>query len=111
MTTKNIFFIDTRVANYQTLIDGLPAHSQWFVLNAEQDGIKQMQAVLTNFSDLDSIQILSHGAPGSLDLGNTVLDQDTLAQYSSELGAMGHSLTGDGDIVLYGCNVAHGSVG
>jgi Ca2+-binding RTX toxin-like protein len=111
MTTKNIFFIDTRVANYQTLINGLPAHSQWFVLNAEQDGIKQMQAVLTNFRDLDSIQILSHGAQGALALGNTVLDQDTLARYSSELGAIGLSLTGDGDIVLYGCNVAQGSVG
>ena len=50
MTTKNIFIIDSRVADYQSLITGLPADSEAFVLNPDQDGIAQMQAILANYS-------------------------------------------------------------
>ncbi|MEI2768202.1 MAG: DUF4347 domain-containing protein [Nitrosomonas sp.] len=49
MTTKNIFIIDSRVADYQSLITGLPADSEAFVLNPDQDGIAQMQAILANY--------------------------------------------------------------
>ncbi len=49
MTTKNIFIIDSRVADYQNLMTGLPSGSQAFVLNPDQDGIAQMQAILANY--------------------------------------------------------------
>ena len=66
MTTKNIFFIDSRVADYQTLIAGLPVDSEWVLLNAEEDGVLQMQNALTGYRDLDSIQVISHGSTGTL---------------------------------------------
>ena len=78
MTTKHIFFIDSGVANYQGLIDALPANNEWFLLNPEQDGIEQMQAILSNYSELNTIQILSHGAQGVLYLGNTVLNRHNI---------------------------------
>ena len=106
MTTKNIFFIDSGVANYQALIDALPANSEWFLLNPDQDGIEQMQAILSNYSELNTIQILSHGAQGVLNLGNTVLDQHNIDRYSSQLGRIGKSLSPSGNLLLYGCNVA-----
>ena len=49
MTTKNIFIIDSRVADYQSLITSLPEDSEAFVLNSDQDGIAQMQAILANY--------------------------------------------------------------
>ena len=106
MTTRNIFFIDSGVANYQALIDALPANSEWFLLNPDQDGIEQMQTILSNYSELDSIQILSHGAQGVLYLGNTALDQHNIDSYSSQLGHIGKSLSPSGKLLLYGCNVA-----
>ena len=66
MTTNNIFIIDSRVADYQRLMAALPVGSEAFLLNPDQDGIEQMQATLSNYSDLDSIQIISHGAQGAL---------------------------------------------
>ena len=111
MTTNNIFFIDSGVANYQALIESLPANSKWFLLNPDQGGIEQMQSVLSNYSELDSIQILSHGAQGVLYLGNTVLDQNNIDSYSNQLGHIGNSLTPSGDLLLYGCNVAQGDKG
>ncbi len=106
MTTKNIFFIDSSVANYQTLIDALPADSEWFLLKPDQDGIKQIQAILSNYSELNTIQILSHGTQGVLYLGNTVLDQKNIDSYSSQLGRIGKSLSPSGNLLLYACNVA-----
>jgi len=106
MITKNIFFIDSGVANYQALIDALPANSEWFLLNPDQDGIEQIQAILSNYSELDTIQILSHGAQGILYLGNTVLDQHNIDRYSTQFGHIGKSLAPSGNLLLYGCNVA-----
>ncbi len=39
MTTNNIFIIDSRVADYQSLMAALSAGSEAFLLNPNQDGI------------------------------------------------------------------------
>ncbi len=111
MATKSIFIIDSRVVDYQRLVADLPAESQAFVLNADQDGIAQMQAILSNFNNLDSIQIVSHGAQGVLYLGSTVLNQENIDSYRNPLGMIGSSLAPTGDLLLYGCNVAQGDEG
>jgi Ca2+-binding RTX toxin-like protein len=111
MTTKNIVFIDSRVASYETLIAGLSADTEWYLLNADSDGVEQMQQLLVRYSDLDSIQVISHGSLGTLYLGNTVLNGDNLHSYQTQLQAIGSSLTEIGDILLYGCNVAQGDSG
>lgn len=106
MTTRNIFFIDSGVANYQTLIDALPADSEWFLLDPDQDGIEQIQKILSAYSQLSTIQILAHGAQGFLYLGSTRLNQLNIDDYSNQLGHIGNSLSPSGDLLLYGCNAA-----
>jgi len=93
------------------LIAGLGADTQWYLLNADQDGIDQMQLILANYSGLKSIQIVSHGSIGTLYLGSTVLRSGNLASYQNQMQAIGSSLTESGDILLYGCNVAQGDAG
>lgn len=111
MSTKNIVFIDSRVAGYETLIAGLSADTEWYLLDANQDGVDQMQRILAGYSELDSVQVISHGSTGTLHLGSTVLNGDNLSSYQTQLQAIGSSLTVTGDILLYGCNVAQGDVG
>ena len=110
-TITNIVFIDAMVPDYQTLIDGLPNNSTYFVLDAQKDGIEQIEQYLASYSNLDSIQILSHGSQGSLYLGNVVLNNNTLKQYQDQLASIGSHLNDTGDILLYGCNVAEGDTG
>lgn len=43
MTTKNVVFIDSRVAGYETLMAGLSADTKWYLLDAHPNGINQMQ--------------------------------------------------------------------
>ncbi|MCK0505535.1 DUF4347 domain-containing protein [Aromatoleum anaerobium] len=109
--TKNIVFIDSRVADFQALIAGLSADTEWVLLEASEDGLAQMQAALAGYSGLDSIQIVSHGAAGTVHLGATALDQSTLGNYQMPLQAIGQALSASGDLLLYGCNVAAGSTG
>jgi Ca2+-binding RTX toxin-like protein len=111
MTTKNVVFIDSRVAGYETLIAGLSADAEWYLLDANQGGVDQMQRILAGYSELDSVQVISHGSIGTLYLGSTVLNGDNLTSYQTQLQAIGSSLTETGDILLYGCNVAQGDLG
>jgi len=57
-TITNIVFIDTTVPDYGTLIEGLPDNSTYFVLDAQKDGIEQIEHFLAGYSNLDSIQVL-----------------------------------------------------
>lgn len=111
MTTKNVFFIDSRVSDYQSLITSLRADSEWVLIDGSRDGVLQMQSALAGHSNLDSIQVISHGSAGTLYLGSTVLGSSNLESYSSQLRSIGSSLTDSGDLLLYGCNVAQGDAG
>ena len=109
--TSSVIFIDSRVADYQTLIAGLTEGTEWFLLNAEEDGVDQMARILANYASLDSVQVISHGSAGTLYIGNTVLNSENITSYESQLQVIGASLTETGDILLYGCNVGAGETG
>ncbi len=111
MTTQQILFIDSRVAGYEALIASLDAKTRWHVLDAQQDGMAQIERLLTDESELDTIHIISHGAPGTLHLGSTVLTSGNLSEHAQQLQSIGSRLTVTGDILLYGCDVAQGEEG
>jgi hypothetical protein len=70
-----------------------------------------MVRALADVKDLASIQIISHGAESSLTLGSAALNLETVNKYQSQLAAIGASLSTQGDIQLYGCDVAQGVKG
>jgi len=108
---KTMIFIDSRVSDYNSLIRQFDVGTEYRVLDANKDGIEQIASALYGQSGYDSIQLLSHGASGSLTLGNTKLDRALLSQYVTQLSGIGHALTGSGDLLLYGCNIGAGAEG
>jgi uncharacterized delta-60 repeat protein len=111
MPSNSIVFVDSRVANYQSLIDSLNEPNEVFILDGDKNGLDQMAGYLKGRSGLDAIHVISHGSQGALYLGSTVLDSSNLSAYEAQLGSIGSSLAQTGDILLYGCNVAQGDVG
>ena len=105
---KTIVFIDSRVNDIDLLISQFDAGTEYKVIDAHSDGVLQMEAALAGKSSYDSIQIISHGSSGALTIGSTLLSADNLLQYQSQLEAIGHYLNANGDILLYGCNIAAG---
>ena len=110
-STKTVVFIDPNVADWQDLVNGVEPGSLVFILDPQRDGISQITNKLATLTDIDSVQIISHGGEGSLSLGSSVLNSANLNSYSSQLQQWGKSLTSTGDILLYGCDVAQGFVG
>lgn len=106
-----ITFILSNLPDLETLLAGLPAGSEVHVLDANGDALAEMAGILEGRSGIDAIHLMSHGAPGSLQLGQTSLSNATLGQHGAQLAAIGASLSDDADLLIYGCNVAAGETG
>src|SRR4028119_147145 len=103
---STIVFIDAAVADYQTLLDQVKLGVEAIVIDSHRDGVEQISEVLANRTNISSIHLVSHGEPGSLQLGKTRLSVDNLEAYSQQLQQWRRALTIDADILIYGCNVA-----
>ncbi|CAD0227786.1 DUF4347 domain-containing protein [Planktothrix agardhii] len=108
---KTVVVIDSSVDNYETLLQGVDPNAEVIILDPNQDGIAQISSILSTQKDIDALHIISHGESGSLQLGTTVINANNLDQYSTQLSQWQASLTENADILLYGCNVASGSLG
>jgi hypothetical protein len=110
-TYQSVLFIDAGVANAAALAAGVADDVLVVKLVSWRDGVEQIATVLRQYQGLDSIQIVSHGAAGQLQLGKTVLDAANLVAYSDALQEWGAALSDSGDLLLYGCDVAAGDGG
>lgn len=111
--TREVVFVDGGVAMRSAgLVQSLQAEGrQVFVLDAEQDGLAQMAAHLSDLGGLQAIHLVSHGDAGRVWLGGRAVGTQDLAAQSAQWSAVGHSLAQGGDLLLYGCNIADGGDG
>lgn len=98
-----LVFIDAGVEDYQFLANGVVREAKAFILDSQRDGVKQISQILQDYPDVESIHLVSHGSPGSIQLGNTYLSLDTLDRYRSKLQSW---LAKAKSLLIYGCNVA-----
>ncbi len=113
---QNLLVIDSQVTDWQSLAAGAGADTAVLILDSAVDGLTQISDYLSNASTsglslLQSIQIISHGSAGSLQLGSSSISSNNLGLYAKQLAKIGSTLTDTGDILLYGCNVAAGQAG
>ncbi|MEC4816878.1 MAG: DUF4347 domain-containing protein [Scytonema sp. PMC 1069.18] len=107
----SIVFIDPSVNNYEVLLNNIVAGIKAVVLTSERDGVEQIAEVLSQYSELENVHIVSHGSPGSLYLGNSELSLDTLEYYSQNLKSWFSKKTTTPNLLIYGCHVASGDAG
>jgi hypothetical protein len=82
-----------------------------YYLDADKDGVRQVTDILQQYTNLDAVYLLSHGASGEISLGTTAVLQNVLQDRAAEIAAWGDSLKDGADILLYGCDVASGEAG
>jgi hypothetical protein len=113
MKTKptEFLFIDANVADKQTLLAGIAANVNVVELNDKTDALTQIAAALKGYKNLDAIHILSHGSEGELDFASGAINSANLSTYQAQLKKIGASLSKNGDLLLYGCDVAKGDDG
>ena len=108
---KEIVFIDASVPDMTTLIGAIGADKEVVILDPARDGLQQIVDALVGRSSIDALHVISHGAAGAVGLGTLLLEASTLDAHQDALQAIGRSLTADGDIMLYGCDIGAGSAG
>lgn len=106
-----IALIDTALDDRQTLHNGIAPGTEVISLNAARDGVEQITEAVGSRSGINSIHIISHGSPGSLQLGRTKLSLTNLRTYARQLQQWSAALAENAEILLYGCEVAAGEKG
>jgi hypothetical protein len=104
---KRIIFIDSNIQTSSSFNSDLDAASEIFTLDPEIDGVQQISEHLAGRQGVESIHIISHGSEGQINIGNTLLNNENLSSYGDQLTGIGEALSDDGDILLYGCDVAN----
>ncbi|MAY55966.1 MAG: hypothetical protein CMQ37_08875, partial [Gammaproteobacteria bacterium] len=104
---REIVFIDAALPGAEKLMANLPSGVEAFMIQANGDELGQIAQTLASMGgDVDAIHILSHGDQGEARIGQTILNSGNLSEFSDILREIGSSITDDGDILIYGCNVA-----
>ncbi|MBU0675761.1 MAG: DUF4347 domain-containing protein [Proteobacteria bacterium] len=109
--SRQVVFIDPALPDRDLLVQSTPAGATVVLLNPSGNLIGQLVDQLLQIGPVESVHLLTHGAPGQLRLGNLVITQATLRQQNNQLRILGSLLTGSRDIYLYGCEVARGQQG
>ncbi|WP_425928250.1 DUF4347 domain-containing protein [Pseudomonas sp. NyZ201] len=108
---NEVVFVDGQVSNVGQLLEGLSPKTEVVVLDPNKDGLQQMADYLKGRDNLDAIHLLSHGADGTVQLGNVWLASNNLAEHRAALESIGAALKADGDLMIYGCDVGQGGKG
>ncbi|GGA42831.1 DUF4347 domain-containing protein [Okeania sp. KiyG1] len=111
MNQTKLLFIDPKVENYHHLIANVDPQTKVVILQPNQNGIDKIAENLSKYHQLETIHIISHGAKGTLYLGNSILNLNNIHQYSESIQQWGKCLYADGEILIYGCQVASGKEG
>lgn len=109
--TQSIIFVEDNLSEYQSLVGSIKQGIEVHVLDYNKNGLEQMSEILNGRSGIDAIYLLSHGAEGQINLGAKTLTNADISKYTDLLAQIGSTLKKDGDILIYGCNVAKGEDG
>ncbi|MCU7251095.1 Ig-like domain-containing protein [Pseudomonas koreensis] len=108
---QSVVFVDSRVKDADSLLQGIAPGTQVVKLVAGKDGLQQIADYLDQHHGVSSVQIIAHGNAGDLWLGDSYLSADNVAQRSAILAEIGKDMNAGGDILIYGCYTAEGERG
>ncbi len=109
--SREILFVDAGVSDFESLIRNIGPSVEVHVLQGS-DWASQIQSVLgRREGDVDAIHLVSHGGAGHLSLGGESVSITSLDKNERAWAAMRQALSPEGDLLIYGCDVAAGESG
>ncbi|MEC4849465.1 MAG: DUF4347 domain-containing protein, partial [Jaaginema sp. PMC 1079.18] len=102
VTPETLIFIDGGLGDLETLLAGVTPGVEAVILDPNRDAIAQITETLAGRTGIGSLQIISHGNAGELQIGKTRLNSATISLYGSHLKAWRDAIAPGGDILLYG---------
>jgi Domain of unknown function (DUF4347) len=105
--------INSSVMDAENIIDDLGDNVDVLILNVNVDPLDQINEYLdaNNSIEYDAMHIISHGNDGYFVLNGQIVDGDYATDNAGAFAAIGEHLTDDGDIMIYGCDLAANAEG
>lgn len=104
---RELVIINSSVKDAQSIIDALGDNTDVLFLENGTDALDAINEYLdANGIKYDAIHIVSHGNAGYFVLNGEIIDAQSVANDPASWANIGKHLTSDGDIMIYGCNVA-----
>ncbi len=107
---KSLTVIDTTIEDWEILAKSVNTGSI-LLLKKDDNALDTMISELKKLGSVESLNIISHGSSGQLHFSDKTISSQTLEQNANKWKEIGSFLNKDGDILLYGCNVAQGEKG
>ncbi len=111
-TNSEIVFIDSRLSGLPDLVSAVPEGTRIVLIDSASDAVTQITSALEQEQGITGVHIISHGTPGSLQIGNATLDAETMNTiYRDALAGIRDNLAEGADILIYGCDFGAGETG
>jgi Ca2+-binding RTX toxin-like protein len=104
--TSELVILDAQLDYLEDLIAGIASTIPVALLSPDRDGIVQIGEILRDRTNITALHILSHGAPGVLQLGNSYLTRVALTDDAEQIRQWRSAFSRDAEILLYGCRLA-----
>ena len=115
--SSEIAFVDASLPDADSLLADLRAQRdagrplEIVLIAVDQDGLSLISDTLAARQGITAVHVLTHGSDGQLQLGSLRLDASALLARAGEVAGWSTALTGDADLLLYGCDLAQTEVG
>ncbi|CAH0990535.1 hypothetical protein SIN8267_00627 [Sinobacterium norvegicum] len=114
--TIDVVVIDSGLTDYQLLEQAAAEADYLLAYDGQQQSLDSIVEQLRQWTadteqKIDTLSIVSHGSNGGIELGENGLNSSTLEQSSSALYTLQQLMRPEGEIALYGCDVASGQGG
>lgn len=105
---RDLVIINSSVQNKEQIVEALGENTDVLYLEAGTDPLDAINDFLDANGDVkySAIHIVSHGNAGYFVLNGQIIDADAVMSDPASWANIGQHMTADGDIMIYGCNVA-----
>ncbi len=111
INSNTVAIIDSNLPDLPTLCAGLPANCAIVWLDERVHGLDDVAQQLSGYASIQTLHLITHGAPGRIFVGNTTLSLESLPEYHHALTQISHAMTAEAQWFIYGCEVAQGQEG
>jgi len=103
---SELVIIDSGVETHHQLASRVKPGLKVHILHNDSPAVVQITEILAGHKNLEAIHLFSHGAPGKLTFTNGSITSESIRTSRTSIASWGRALQKNGDILLYGCEIA-----
>jgi hypothetical protein len=103
---NELIIIDAAVPDKHVFYQSVKPGVEIIEIVSEQNGLLQLNRILSNYQNLDVLHLVSHADDGVIYLGNTVVTEQLLKEKVETFTALNNALNENADLLIYGCDLA-----